>query len=247
MYKRISAVLVILLALSISSAASAKGFELGQIGVGACATYGVLTISDHQNYDTYGFLTPTIGVNASYEVLPGARLLGSYTMNVKSLSKPYLADWVGNVDDVIDPVYTNLGVSAAVAVTDHVDLVAGWTRFTSGYGDDDGTVDVVNVGSGFKMGAAVSVPIMQGLSLSGSYAFLPRVSSVTIENEEYTETYVGQGHEAIAGLTYTTKLGLAVNLGFRFEHYDGVSDCCIEDRHDLVDHIGGGLGISYTF
>lgn len=249
MNKRVLAALVLVLALAISSAAaSARDYDLGKIEVGGSAAYGVLTISDHYNYDVYGFLTPLIGVNASYEVLPGAELRASYAMNLKSASKPYVADWVYNDEDVIDPVYTNLGISAVVALTDKIDIVAGWTRFTSGYEDEYYNTVVRNVGSGLKIGAALNYPLTKALSLGGSYSFIPRVRAVTIEDgDDYTETYVGQGHEVAAGLTYTTGFGLAVNLGFRYEHYDGVSDCCLDDRHDLVNFTGGALGLSYSF
>lgn len=251
MSKRTLAAIILVLGLAVSSAAaSAREFEFGQIEIGGIASYGALTISDHFNYDTYGFLTPVIGINAGYEVLPGARLLARYTTNVKSAWKPYTADWVDSEDDVVDPVYTNVGISAAVALTDTIDVVAGWTKFTSGYyyNDTDNDTEVRNVGSGLKIGASISYPLTKALSLDGSYAFIPRVRAVTIEDgDEYTESYVGQGHEVAAGLTYTTGFGLAVNLGFRHELYNGVSDCCTDYRHDLVDFTSGTLGLSYSF
>lgn len=255
MKKHVLTAFIVALVLALTSAAAfAEAFELGQIKVGGGVSYGVLTISDNWNSDRYSSLAPVVGVNASYELFPNVKLLANYSLCIEALTKPVGAEWDGGSEDFADSNYTNLSLAASIALTDNIDLIAGWTRFTSGYTytwEDPYFYEIRNVGSGLKIGAAVNIPLTKALTLDASYAFLPKVRSITFANgEQYNDSYVGRGHELEARVTYVTPFSLGVTLGFRsglydgrFEDYDG----SYYEEFDLASFSAGTLGVSYSF
>ncbi len=229
----------ILLVLALGSlAASAKGFQLGEIKVGVGGAYGSLTISDHDEDEVTDTTLPLISVNGSFQALPRLKLLAGYAFGTKTLDDS--DDW-GNYWYL----YRNLDIAAAFALTDNIDLVAGYTRFISGFTDD--YEENKEIGGGFKAGVAARLPLAKGLWAEAGYAFMPHMTAVTLCDEEEYYNYSGQGHEIKAGLEYITGFGLGVALGFRTESYTGVSDCCQDYHHNLAGFSGGTLNLSYRF
>lgn len=252
--------LVVALVIGLASAtAFAEGFELGKIEVEGNVSYGDLSITDwytqwEDSYARYKALTPVVGITAGYEIVPGVKLLADYSLSIKSMSKPYGIDWNYGALDFENAWYTNLGLAASLKLTDNIDLVAGWTRFESGYTvpeGEEGADDVVNTGSGLRVGAVANLPLTEVLSFEASYALLPRVYGITFVNdEEFSDTYLGSGHELKAALTYVTRFGLGVTLGFHSELYsarDLDPGHTYEYEYDLASFSGGVLGISYSF
>ena len=231
--------IAVVLARALASAgASAK--ELG-LELGAGLSYGTLSISDHDSYDRYFTDLPVISVHGSYQALPKLRLRAEYTFGKATLDE---------TDDFDVDVYSYslIDLAGAIALTDHIDLTAGWSRFASGYVYSD-EYPVRNVGGGFKLGLASDVPIAKNLSASVKYAFVPVMFASTFVDDQDTasENYMGQGHELRADLTYTTKFGVSVSLGFRSEKYTGISDCCQDSLHDVASFRGGSLTLCYGF
>ncbi|MCR4426182.1 MAG: hypothetical protein NUW23_08360 [Firmicutes bacterium] len=230
------------------ASAFAKGLE-----VGASVQYGSLKISDHDNYDRYGSRIPMGTVSASYEVVPGVKLSAEYSLGGVTLDEP-------DDNDITTYGYQNLKVSGAFRILENVDLLAGWSWFSSNYVDTWYSSDweVKNTGSGFKVGFAASVPVTNSISASVRYAFLPYVYSETFTgyseypttasvDEEPTENYVGIGHELEAKLNLSFRGGLAVQVGYRTEVYNGASDCCIDYVHDRAGFSGLFAGVTYSF
>jgi hypothetical protein len=258
----LTALMVALLLAFTSAAASAGEFKLGEIKVGGSVSYGTLFITDEysqweDSFSRYLSTAPLVAVNASYQLLPRVALLADYSLCIKSLSRSYGVDWDGFDDDFENASYTNLGLAASIKLTDNLSLMAGWTRFTSGYNglvdiDDDLEPDaVLNSGSGLKVGAALNVPLTDTVSLDARYAFLPRVRyATTVNGEPWEDVYVGPGHEMSANVTYVTPFGLGVSLGFRTELYSGrevyYDDLDIYD-YDFASFSGGVVGLSYSF
>jgi hypothetical protein len=234
-------VLTTLLILTLGSlAVSAKGFQLGEVEVGAGLAYGRFSTHDHYWDERLSVNLPVISVHGGYEALPGLRLLANYSLGIRSLDEP-------DYDGVDSYSYKNLDLAVALALTDRIDLVAGWTRFASVYISDSWMETVENVGGGFKVGAVARLPLAYGLSAEVGYSFIPLVNATTSMNAEEEVTYAGQGHELKAGLNYTTSFGLGVALGFRSEVYSGIDDCCVDGPYDLAGFRGGSLELSYSF
>lgn len=242
----VAALVAAILAIS-SAAAAAAGFELGEINVGGSVSYGTLTISDFQNYDRYIATLPVFAVSGRYEVLPNVNLLVDYVFGSRALDEDDVY-W----DDqepyyVNDYMYRHLSLAGTVGMTKNLDLVLGWTRFTSGYTEEEWITR--NSGSGFKVGLAANVPITDALSVGASYAYMPLMYATTSypQDGDVTDNYVGQGRELQAGLEYTTGFGLSIRLGFRSEVYSGVADSSQADLYDLSGFRGGFLSVSYSF
>lgn len=246
----VAALVAAILAIS-SAAAAAAGFELGEINVGGSVSYGTLTISDFQNYDRYIATLPVFAVSGRYEVLPNVNLLVDYVFGSRALDEDDVY-W----DDqepyyVNDYMYRHLSLAGTVGMTKNLDLVLGWTRFTSGYTEEYTEDEWItrNSGSGFKVGLAANVPITDALSVGASYAYMPLMYATTSypQDGDVTDNYVGQGRELQAGLEYTTGFGLSIRLGFRSEVYSGVADSSQADLYDLSGFRGGFLSVSYSF
>lgn len=182
-----------------------------------------------------------MSVHGSYQAFPRLRLLAECTFGKATL---------GETDDFSVDIYSYslIDLAGAFALTDSIDVIAGWSRFASGYvfSNED---SAKNVGGGFKLGLATDVPIANKLSARVTYAFVPVMfASTFVDGEaEASENYMGEGHELRADLTYTTTFGVSVSLGLRSEKYAGISDCCNDYLHDVAGFRGGSLTMCYGF
>ena len=146
--------------------------------------------------------------------------------------------------------HSELNVTGSVALSDYIRVLAGWTRFASGYTGHLASwydEEVTNVADGFKLGAAVSVPLVNRLFLDATYAFVRFLRTQTLVDGDENEAYDGYGHQIEAGLKYNAGRGLMVTAGFSSHIYQGFSHYAVYETYNLSRLDNGFLRMSYSF
>jgi hypothetical protein len=208
-------------------------------------SYGSLGISDYYNDEWLSARLPLVSVSASYHVTPKLSLTADFTFGKGSEVDTESSSFV-----VGSCSHSELNVTGSVALSDYIRVLAGWTRFASGYTGHLASwydEEVTNVADGFKLGAAVSVPLVNRLFLDATYAFVRFLRTQTLVDGDENEAYDGYGHQIEAGLKYNAGRGLMVTAGFSSHIYQGFSHYAVYETYNLSRLDSGFLRMSYSF